>query len=50
MELGRIQAKTTEANWREALAMGLDLALPDLFSIEWLIDRAERGAWSGTWS
>ena len=36
-------------DWYEALAVGFDLDLPGLFNLEWLIDRAEHGEWSGPW-
>ena len=38
-----------DSDWREALATSFDLGLTHLFSIEWLIDKAERGEWSGLW-
>lgn len=37
------------SDWREALAAGLDIGLPGFVSLEWLIDKAERGEWSGSW-
>lgn len=49
MKLAYEQAENAGTDWREALATGFDLGLPSLFNIEWLIDRAERGEWSGLW-
>lgn len=49
MTLAYEQAEHAGTHWREALAIGFDLGLPDLFNTEWLIDRTERGEWSGLW-
>lgn len=39
----------TGSDWRDALRDGFDPGISGLFNIEWLIDRAERGDWSGSW-
>lgn len=44
------QAETPVSNWCETLCVALDFAFPNLFNIEWLIDKAERGDWGGPWS
>lgn len=49
MKLAYAQAETTRADWRETLHFACDLGLPNLFNIEWLIETAERGEWSGLW-
>ncbi|WP_160314416.1 hypothetical protein [Candidatus Rhodobacter oscarellae] len=36
-------------DWQETLAVASDLGLPRIFSLEWLIDKAERQEWSGLW-
>ncbi len=33
----------------ETLFAALSLGLPQLFNIEWLIDKAERSEWGGLW-
>ena len=43
------QAHSTRLVWRENLHLVVDLGLPTAFNLEWLIDRAERGEWSGLW-
>lgn len=49
MKLAYVQAENAGTDWHEALAISFDFCLPSLFNIEWLIDRAERGEWSGLW-
>ncbi len=49
MKLVFLQAEVTGTDWREALAIAFDLGSPSLFNVEWLIDKAERGEWSGLW-
>lgn len=49
MKLAYEHAKSAGMDWQEALTVGFDLGLPSLFNIEWLIDRAESGEWSGLW-
>ncbi len=34
---------------REVLLAAASLGLPQIFNVEWLIDRAERGEWGGVW-
>ena len=41
--------ESVNSDWREALVSSFDLGLAHLFSIEWLIDKAESGDWSGIW-
>jgi hypothetical protein len=43
------QAEIESTGGHEALIIGFDLGLPSLFNVEWLIDMAERGEWSGLW-
>ncbi|MEL6414078.1 MAG: hypothetical protein AAGK79_16375 [Pseudomonadota bacterium] len=33
----------------EVLFAAVSLGLPIFFNVEWLIDKAERGEWSGIW-
>ncbi|WP_299555358.1 hypothetical protein [uncultured Tateyamaria sp.] len=33
----------------ETLFTAVSFGLPHMFNIEWLIDKAERGEWSGLW-
>lgn len=49
MKLAYAQAENTASDWREAVLAALDLSRPSLFNIEWLIDKAEKGEWSGLW-
>ena len=49
MKLAYMQAGTAGSDLREILTVALDLGLPSLFDIEWLIEKAERGEWSGLW-
>ena len=49
MKLAYVQAERIETDWRAALHVAFDLGLPSLFNVEWLIDKAERGEWSGLW-
>lgn len=43
------QTYSTGLEWRETLQLAVELSLPAPFNLEWLIDRAERGEWSGLW-
>lgn len=47
MKRAYTQSEDTPLDWREALVVCFDQGLPSAFCIEWLIDRAERGDWSG---
>lgn len=38
-----------KTDWHAALAVGFDLGLPGVFNVEWVIDRADYGAWHGKW-
>ena len=38
-----------EPNWYETMITALDIGCLAPFSLEWLIDRAERGERSGLW-
>ncbi len=49
MKRAYAQAEHTGEDWPETLKAALDLGLPDLFNIEWLIQNAERGEWRGLW-
>lgn len=49
MKLAYANAEDTGSDWRETLHVAVDLALPNLFNIEWLIDKTERGEWGGLW-
>ena len=49
MKLAYAQPENTVTDWREALHIAFDLGLPSFFNIEWVIDKAERGEWSGLW-
>jgi len=49
MKCAYTQSQNAPLDWRETLAVCLDLGLPSFFNIEWLIDRAERDDWSGLW-
>ncbi|WP_415919460.1 hypothetical protein [Tateyamaria sp. SN6-1] len=41
------QAETTGADWCETPYGAFHLGLPRLFSIAWLIDKADCGEWCG---
>ena len=49
MKFAYAQAENAGSDWRETLYVQFELGLPNLFNIEWLIDKAERGEWSGLW-
>jgi hypothetical protein len=49
MKLVYEQAEKPGPDWRETLYVHFELGLPNLFNIEWLIDKAERGERSGIW-
>ncbi|MGR3513565.1 MAG: hypothetical protein ACU0GG_12455 [Paracoccaceae bacterium] len=49
MQLAYAHSEVRGTEWREPLHVAFDLGLPSLFNIEWLIDKAERGEWSGLW-
>ena len=49
MERAYEHIESVNSDWREALVISFDLGLAQLFSIEWLIETAERGDWSGLW-
>lgn len=42
-------ADAKETDWREILDVATGLGLPLDFNLEWLVDQAERGEWSGLW-
>ena len=35
--------------WHEALQFALENTVPQVFNIEWMIERAERSDWRGVW-
>ena len=37
----------TENHWLEILLSAFDLGLSDPLNVDWLLDRAETGEWSG---
>jgi len=43
------QPLTPKMDWQEALAVAFEFGLPTTFNLEWFIDAAERGEWSGPW-
>ncbi len=49
MKLAFANVEDATSEWRDSLYVAFDLGLPNMFNVEWLIDRAERGAWSGLW-
>ena len=49
MEFTCVRAEVTANEWREVLLVAFELGLPGLFSLEWMIDRAETGEWRGLW-
>ncbi|MEM9270210.1 MAG: hypothetical protein AAGA78_14900, partial [Pseudomonadota bacterium] len=49
MRLAETHAEIARSDWREALHVAFDLGLSNLFNVEWLIEKAERGEWDGLW-
>ena len=49
MKVAYAQADTTVAYWRDTFHVAFDVGLPSVLSLEWLIDKAERGEWGGLW-
>lgn len=49
MQQADAQAHDTRLDWHDSLRLTRELGLPSQFNFEWLIDRAERGEWSGRW-
>ncbi len=49
MKLAYAHSEKTGSDRLETLYIHFDLGLPNLFNIEWLIDKAEHGDWSGLW-
>lgn len=49
MHHANAQARSTGLDWRETLQLAMEMGLPTPFNLEWLIDKAERGEWSGVW-
>lgn len=49
MNFVRNQVALARQDIQDALFNQLTMASPSMFNIEWLVDRAERGAWSGVW-
>lgn len=47
MKPADVRAENTGSDWHEALFVATDLGLPSLFDIEWLLQKAECGEWSG---
>lgn len=47
MKLVYEDARPDRLDWRELF--GLELDVPHCLSVEWLLDRAEQGEWSGLW-
>ncbi|MEM8979781.1 MAG: hypothetical protein AAGD04_09875 [Pseudomonadota bacterium] len=41
--------KSPQLDWQEALPLSFDHGLTNLFNIEWLVEKVERGEWSGLW-
>lgn len=39
----------TRHHWIETLLSAFDCGFSDPLNVEWLIDRAEAGEWSGLW-
>lgn len=39
----------TAVSWQALLSAPTPTLRPSLFNFEWLIDKAERGDWSGLW-
>ena len=49
MKLAYEQAEETDHSWCEVLANAVDLGLPGLFNVEWLINRANRSESGKLW-
>jgi len=43
------QSLSPKMDWHEALSIAFEYGLPTPFNFDWLIDAAEREAWSGLW-
>ncbi|MFL4469059.1 hypothetical protein ACERZ8_03955 [Tateyamaria armeniaca] len=49
MQFANDDAALCRHELNETLYAAVSMCLPQLFNLEWLIDRAEHGEWSGLW-
>ncbi len=49
MQTAQDSRRLRRSDATEALFMAVSLGVPQIFTITWRIDRAERGEWSGPW-
>ncbi len=49
MNLASARSECIADTYRETLTLAFEFGFPPLFSVEWMIDRAELGEWSGIW-
>ena len=49
MQIAQDRNRLCRSDASEALFTTVSLGVPNIFNIEWLIDKAERSEWGGLW-